>query len=178
MDEHLNDVALMRWPRKGPFLPAMTEAGGLVVQDRRAVAITQFSAGILRQTLERGDFLPGIAAILAAMQVDRLGPGIDDAIVSRIDGDRADVPVQDFAPVPCGIIGSVQAVAGHSHEDAFRAPETGCLGIDDGARKGLGYQLAGAVPQAEHQHALVRSGVDTDSISHGTTSCGTNGTWK
>ena len=52
----------------------------------------------LRQLFQCGDFLPAVAAIIAAKQSYRFDAGVYDFVVSRIDSHRANVAVEQSNP--------------------------------------------------------------------------------
>src|SRR5262249_56183081 len=73
----------------------------------------------LRHFYERLDFFPRIPAILAAIQVNRLGSSVNDPVIGGIHGDPANIALQHPIPVPTVVSGAIEAVESNSRENDF-----------------------------------------------------------
>src|SRR5687768_15738298 len=68
---------------------------------------------LCRHLDERLEFLPRIAAVLAAIEMNRFSSGIDHSIIGRVDRDPANVALERPLPVFAGIFSAIQTVESH-----------------------------------------------------------------
>src|SRR5262245_1843341 len=85
----------------------------------------------LRHFYERLDFFPRISAILAAIQMNRLGSSVNDPVIGRIYSDPANIALQHPIPVPPVVSGAIEAVESHSCENDLWILLTSINGIED-----------------------------------------------
>src|SRR5678816_3421008 len=76
----------------------------------------------LRQFFQCGDFLPAVAAIIAAKQSHRFDAGVNNFVVSRIDSHRANVAVKHFYPTLATISSSIKSIVSNADENYFWGP--------------------------------------------------------
>src|SRR5262245_14036381 len=85
----------------------------------------------LRHFYERLDFFPRISAILAVIQMNRLGSSVNDPIIGGIHGDPANIAFQHPIPVPPVVPGAIETVESYSRENDLWILLTSINGIDD-----------------------------------------------
>src|SRR5262249_38600426 len=140
-DEDLGDMAFMRRQGKGPFLRPVAE---FRVGEMRVAAIgnSLLLARLRRQGLKRRDLLPAVAAILPALERNRLGAGIDDAIVMGIDRDGTQIAIQQLRPVAAAIRAAIEPVMRHAGKNDLRMRVARMNAIDDRAAESIGEEAA------------------------------------
>ena len=101
----------------------------------RRLRIPPVFAHRLRQLFQCGDFLPAVAAIIAAKQSHRFDAGVNDFVVRRIDRHRANVAVEHFNPALAAISRSIKSVVSNADENYFRRLLAAVDRIDDAVVK-------------------------------------------
>src|SRR6202034_1052054 len=105
--------------------------------------------------------------VFAAIKMHRLGSGIDDAIVTGIDREGAQVPLDHFRPALAGILAAIKPVMGYTGEDDLGMAGPRMNAIDDRTVEGFARDRAVAVFRVEHDHAFMGRGVKAKRAGHG-----------
>ena len=63
-----------------------------------------------RQILNARQFLPALAAVLAAVEMNRLDTDVDDLLIGGIDGHGPDVSFEHPAPTLAGVVRAIESV--------------------------------------------------------------------
>jgi hypothetical protein len=69
---------------------------------------------------KRFKLLPGTAPVLAAIEMNRFGPGVNDTIISWINRDPPNIAFEGALPMPAGILSAIQTVKGNPGKDNLR----------------------------------------------------------
>ena len=75
---------------------------------------------LLRHSLQALQGFPGVATVLATLELHRAESGIDHAVVIGVYGKATDVTLDDHLPALAGVVGPVAALEGYGGEESFR----------------------------------------------------------
>src|SRR5688572_12917547 len=78
---------------------------------------------------KRFKLLPGTAPVFAAIEMNRFGSGVNDAIISWVNRHPSNIAFEGALPMPAGILSAVQTVKGYACKDNLLRMFTSVNGI-------------------------------------------------
>src|ERR1051326_2420927 len=115
---------------------------------------------------QRAQFIPALAAVLAAEKPYRLDAGIDDIVARRIDGDGSNVAFEDPIPRFSRVGRAIETVVRHADVDALGTIAAAVDRIDNAVAERMARLLPAAVARAPHDEPVLRPGVQSHSVGH------------
>ena len=127
---------------------------------------------LLRHFSEGLELLPGVAAVLAAIEMHRLRAGVNDALIGRIDRNPSDIAFKHPLPVASRVFGTIETVECNSGKNGFGTLPTTVHGIHDLIFE-IGLKLARAAHRspdisdaAKNDHSRLCSRIESIGFSH------------
>src|ERR1044071_8590920 len=133
MDKDIAHVALVRRLRKAPVF-----------------------LHFIGKRFQRAQFIPALAAVLAAEKPYRLDAGINHIVARRIDGDGADVAFEHPLPGVSPVARAIETVVRHTDVDALGTIAAAVDRIDNAVAKRAARLLPAPVPRAPDDDPLLR----------------------
>ena len=115
-----------------------------------------------RQSLNADELFPALAAVFAAIQMDRFDADVDNLLIGRINGHGANVTFKDPIPAHSSVIGSIEPILRNAKIDDIGLAAQAIDGVD-----GSGFErnrdiFPRTIFRAPDKQTFLSAGVDTN----------------